>query len=91
MHFASERKKALRLINGKTFKDSRLFSENLALIFCKKRYIKLDAPVSIGMAVLSMSKWYMFKLWYEHIATKLSSPRLAMMDTDSFIYSFNGR
>ena len=91
VHFATTRRTALRLINSSTFVSSRIFSENLALIFNKKGLIHLDAPVAIGMTVLCLSKWYMLGLWYDHIVPRLSNPRLAMMDTDSFIFSFDGR
>ena len=53
--------------------------------------MRLDAPVTIGMAVLCLSKYYMASLWYDHITPKLSNPRLSMMDTDSFVLSADGK
>ena len=52
----------------------------------KKTSVKMNKPISLGLAILSLSKILMYDYWYNETKPKYEDRiRLCYMDTDSFI------
>ena len=52
----------------------------------KKKKLKMNKPVYLGMSILDISKTLMYKCWYDYIRSKYEDrAKLCYMDTDSFI------
>lgn len=85
VYFVTSRRKAIRLFNSPRFKQCRILSENLLVVYMAKREVKLDSLIPIGMAVLCQSKTFMSALWVKELQPRLSSPSIAYSDTDSYI------
>ena len=88
--------KTIKLVNNnnkrKTFASepnyhtSRWFSENLLAMEMKKTSTKMNKPMYLGLAILSLSKILMYDYWYNEMKPKYKKIiRLCYMDTDSFI------
>ena len=60
----------------------RKFSSNKM----KKASIKMNKPIYLELAILSLSKIKMYEYWYDDMKPKYGEKiRLCYMDTDSFI------
>ena len=52
----------------------------------KKKVIKANKPIYLGLAILAISKIKMYEYWYDDIKKKYNkNVKLCYMDTDSFI------
>ena len=81
----SSRKKALDLIAKPTFKGYTVYNERLAGIHLDPSSVMLEKPSYVGVAVLELSKVYMYKFHY----VKMKYGNLALLlftDTDSLCY-----
>jgi len=80
-------KQAQRLINSDNFKSVTIFSENLVAIHSYKKIIKFDKPIYIGVAVLDLSKTFMYNFHYNVMKPYFKEDlKVLYTDTDSFIY-----
>jgi hypothetical protein len=79
---------AKKLINEPTFERCTIFGENLIAVHRFKKSITFCKPIAIGMAVLDLSKRYMYNTHYNEIRPNLRNEnnKLMYIDTDSFIY-----
>ena len=60
-------------------------SENLLAIEMKKKKVKMNKPIYLGMSILDISKALMYKFWYDYIKPKYKNKaKLSYMDIDSF-------
>ncbi|XP_015914701.2 uncharacterized protein [Parasteatoda tepidariorum] len=83
----SSEKKAEKLISRYNFRDRTILTEQLIAIHMRKTEITFNKPISIGMAVLDISKILMYKFHYTKMKTKYEEKiKLLYTDTDSFIY-----
>ena len=83
----SSRKKALELIAKPTFKDYTVYNEKLAGIHLDPSVVKLDKPSYVGIAVLELSKVYMYRYHYEDVKARYGDrAKLLFTDTDSLCY-----
>ena len=65
---------------------TKWFSENLLAIEMKKKKVKMNKPVYLGLSILEISKTLMYEFWYDYIKPKhQDNAKLCYMDTDSFI------
>lgn len=80
-----------RFISKPNFKSRTIFTEDLAAIEMNKEEIKMNKAITVGMAILDISKLTMYEFHYNYIKnnTMLNS-KLLYTDTDSFIYSTRG-
>ena len=81
----------IKLVNNDK-KRNKLVSEpnyhttNLLAIEVKKTSVKMNKPIYLGLAILSLSKILMYDYWYNEMKPKYEDRiRLCYMDTDSFI------
>ena len=52
----------------------------------KKKKVKMNKPVYLGMSKLDISKTLMYEFWYDYVKPKYQDkPKLCYMDTHSFI------
>ena len=52
----------------------------------KKRRVKMNKPLYLGMSILDISKILMYEFWYNHIIPKYGEQaKLCYTDTDSCI------
>ena len=52
----------------------------------KKRKVKMNKPIYLGMSILDISKTLMYEFWYDYIKPKYQDrAKLCYMDTESFI------
>ena len=71
-----------------SFKDFKIFHENLISIERRKTTIKLNRPIYTGFSVLDLSKHLMYSFHYGHIKRLYPGTRsqLLFTDTDSLTY-----
>ena len=79
-------KKRYQLVSEPNYHTTKWFSENLLDIEMKKRKVKMNKPVHLGLSILEISKILMHKFWYDYMKPKYGdNVKLRYMDTDSFI------
>ena len=75
-----------RLVSEPNYHTTKWFSENLLAIEMKKKKVKTNKPVYLGLSILEISKKLMYEFWHDYIKPKYQqSAKLSFMDTDSFI------
>lgn len=75
------------LIADPKFKRRLIFNEDCVVVEMKRTNILMDKPISIGVAVLDISKTLMYDFHYDFIKKTFGTDAiLAYTDTDSFIY-----
>lgn len=76
------------LISSPFFKRRTIFNENLTAVEMHKSKILMNKPISIGMAILDLSKVVMYQFYYEHLKPNYQNKiQLMYTDTDSFIFN----
>ena len=79
-------KKRNKLVSEPNYHTTKWFSENLLATEMKKISVKMNKPIYLGLAILSLSKILMCDYWYNEMKPKYKDRiRLCYMDTDSFI------
>ena len=73
-------KRRKRLVSEPNYHSCKKFSNHLMAIEMKKRRVKMNKPLYLGMSILDISKILMYEFWYNYII-----PKLCYTDTDSFI------
>ena len=52
----------------------------------KKKKVKMNKPVYLGMSILDIIKTLMYDFWYDYVKPKYQDKaKLCYMDTDTFI------
>ena len=77
----------LKNVMKPTFKSRMLFGENL--MGCEMGEVKvvMNKPVSLGQAILDLSKIVMYEFHYNYMLPKYGNNlKLCYMDTDSLVY-----
>ena len=88
--FVNNDKKINKLVSEPNYHTTKWFSENLLVIEMKKTSVKMNKPIYLGLATLSLSKILMYDCWYNEMKPKYKDRiRLCWMDTDSFIMHIN--
>ena len=79
-------KRRNQLASEPNYHTSKYFSENLMATEMKKRNVKMNKPIYLGMSILDISKTLMYEFWYNFIKPKYQDKaKLCYMDTDSFV------
>ena len=83
VHNAKQFKKLTAKPNFKSFK---IFTEDLTAVHMAKQDILLNKPTYVGMAILDISKTFMYEFHYNHIkSTYGNRAALLMTDTDRLV------
>ena len=70
-----------------SFKECRIFNENLVGVYCKRTKVLINKPIFAGQTVLDLSKLLMYQFWYGYLKRKYGNPcRLLCTDTDSLLF-----
>ena len=78
-----------KLVSESNYHTTKQFSENLLTIEMKKRKVKMNKPVYLGMSVLDISKILMYEFWYGYIKPKYKEKaKLCYMVTESSLLTF---
>lgn len=77
--------KLVKLIKQSTFQDRTILDENTYIVFMKKAKVKITKPIPVGMAILDISKSYMYNLFYNELKKRLPKFDLLYFDTDNFV------
>ena len=62
--------KRIKLVSEQNYHTTKQFSEKLLAIEMKKKKVKMNKPVYLGMAILDISKTLMYEFWYDYIKQK---------------------
>jgi len=86
--------KMINVASNHRFMHARVFSPTLSAACLTKHNVELDAPIAIGVSVLDISKYIMYKLAYEKLAHYESAfdckINIVGGDTDSFFIEVIG-
>ena len=78
-------KKRNKLVSEPNYHTTKYFSESLLAIEMKKTSVKMNKPIYFGLSILSISKTFMYKYWYDEVKIKYEKKiRLCYMNTDGF-------
>ena len=79
-------KKRNKLVSEPNYHTTKWFSEDLLAIEIKKTSVKMNNPIYLGLAILSLNKILMYDYWYNEMKPKYKDIiRLCYMNNDSFI------
>ena len=79
-------KRRNQLVSEPNYYTTKLFSKDVLAIEMKKKKVKMNTPVHLGLPILDISKTLMYQFWYDYIEPKYqNNAKLCYMDTDSFI------
>ena len=79
-------KKRNKLVSEPNYHTKKWFPENLLAIEMKKTSVKMNKPIYLGLAILSLSKILMYDYCYNEMKPNYEDRiRLCYVDTDSFI------
>lgn len=72
-------------IDSFRFRRTEKISEDLMMVNMGKHSVQLNKPVYAGIAILNLSKWIMYDLFYNVLRKKYPDCKMLYTDTDSFI------
>ena len=85
-----EEKKFVKMASKPTFKNFRIFNNDLIAVEVKKSEIVYNKPMIVGMYILDLSKTLMYNFHYNTIKKQYGSKsKLLFTDTDSLCYKIN--
>ena len=83
---ATTNKRKNHLVSELNYGTTKWLSGSLLAIELKKRKVKANKPVYLGLSILEISKTLMYEFSYDYIKPKYQkNAKLCYMDTDSFI------
>ena len=84
--FVTTNKRRSYLVLEPNYHTTKWFSKNLLAIEMKKKKVKINKPVYLGLLILDISKTVMCEFWYDYIKQKYQyNGKFCYMDTGSFI------
>ena len=76
--------KLTKAVSKVSFRQSEIINDDLVLVKAARQRVTLNKPISVGFAVLELSKLIMYKFYYGHLKAKYGDRcRLLFTDTDS--------
>ena len=63
-------KRRKRLVSEPNYHSCKKFPDHLIAIEIKKRRVKMNQPLYLGMSILDISKTLMYKFWYDYFKAK---------------------
>ncbi|MEW8545032.1 MAG: hypothetical protein AB2693_16025, partial [Candidatus Thiodiazotropha sp.] len=81
------RKRLTKLTAKPTYKNCKIFNEDLVAVELGRAKVKLYKPSYSGMCILDLSKLAMYDFYYNYLKKKYGDKLLLQMtDTDSFLF-----
>ena len=79
--------KRSKLVSEPNYHTTKHFLENLlAIEMKKKKQVKMNKPIYLGMSILDISKTLMYEFWYDYIKPKYEDKaKLCYVDTWKFV------
>ena len=59
--------KLTKAVSALTFQQAEIINGDLTMVRGARRMIKLKKPISVGFAILELSKLVMYKFYYQHL------------------------
>ena len=78
-------KKRDKLVSEPNYHTTKWFSKSLLEIEMKKTSVKMNKPIYLGLAILSLSKIKMYEYWYYEMKPKYKDRKDYVIWMDSFI------
>ena len=79
-------KRRSKLVSEPSYHTMNYISEELSIIEMKRKKVKMNKPIYLGLSIWEISKILMYEFWYGYMKPKYNdSVKLCYMDTDSFI------
>ena len=79
-------KKRSKLVSEPNYHTINLISENLSIIETRRKKVKMNKPIYLGLSILEVSKLLMYEFWNDYMKPKYGdSVKLCYMNADSFI------
>ena len=83
----NEDKKFIKMASKPTFKNFRIFNNDLIAVEVKKTEVVYNKPMIVGMCILDLSKTLMYNYHYNTIKKQYgNNAKLLFTDTDSLTY-----
>ena len=87
--FVDNEKRLGQLIGDSYFKEVSKINQDLCMVLMQNPTLKLDRLYGIGFSILELSKFFMYKTWYDVIQPRFGADAsLVLTDTDSFVVKF---
>ena len=78
-------KKLAKAVSRPTFRQAEIINEDLTMVRGARQRVTLNKPISVGFAILELSKLIMYQFYYDHLKPKYGDNcTLLFTDTDSF-------
>ena len=79
-------KKRSKLVSEPNYHTMNYISEDLSIIKMKRKKVKMNKLIYLGVSILEISKLLMYEFWYDYMKPKYGDKvKLCYIDTDSFI------
>ena len=76
--------KLTKAVSKVSFRGSEIINRDLVLVRGARQRVTLNKPITVGFAVLELSKLVMYRFYYDHLKLKYGDKcRLLFTDTDS--------
>ena len=76
--------KVVKAVSKPSFRESEIVNSELVMVRSAKSKIKMTKPISVGFAILELSKLIMYEHFYDHLKAKYGERcSLLFTDTDS--------
>ncbi len=77
--------KLLKAVSKPTFLQAEIINDDLTMVRATRKTVMLNKPISVGFAILELSKLIMYTFYYEHLKPTYGDRcSLLFTDTDSF-------
>ena len=77
--------KLTKAVSKVSFRQSEIINKDLVMVRAARQSVMLNKPISVGFAVLELSKLIMYRFYYDHLKPKYGDRcKLLFTDTDSF-------
>ena len=76
--------KCAKAVSKVSFRRCEIINPDLVMVHAARQKVKLNKPISVGFAILELSKYIMYSFYYEYLKPKyLERCTLLFTDTDS--------
>ena len=71
-------KRRKRLVSEPNYHSWKTFSDHLKAIEMKKKRVKMNKPLYLGISILDISKILMYEFWYNYITPKYGDSKIML-------------